>query len=345
MRFRDSLLRQAEACAALGSPFMERLMRLLHARLSPGTPLTDRLLNWPGDTTGTGDAVALRLAGALHRLVLRNADPALVAAYPPNTVSDDALWAAVDGAMTTHAAKIDAWLASPPQTNEIRRSVMLIAAAHWLAGRYDHPMRISELGASAGLNLNWDQYALRAGTHSFGPTDAPVKLTPKWQGSPPPAKPIKIAERRGVDLAPPDTSDPNETQRLLSYLWPDQPERLERTRAALRLPAQPVDRGDAVAWLADRLHKPRRGQTHLIYHTIAWQYFPNERQAIGTHLIETAGRAATEDAPLAWLRFEADGQSPGAALTLRLWPGDHIFDLARAGYHGEWIDWRMPRLA
>ena len=57
-------------------------------------------------------------------------------------------------------------------------------------------------------------------------------------------------------------------------------------------------------------------------------------------LIETAGAAATTDAPLALFGMEADGTGPGAALTLRLWPGDVTLPMGRADFHGRRIDWR-----
>ena len=84
------------------------------------------------------------------------------------------------------------------------------------------------------------------------------------------------------------------------------------------------------------------GQIHLIYHTIAWQYFPAETQATARAAIEAAGARATPDAPLAWFAMEADTESPGAALTLRLWPGDCTFQLGRVDFHGRWVDWRAP---
>jgi hypothetical protein len=52
-----------------------------------------------------------------------------------------------------------------------------------------------------------------------------------------------------------------------------------------------------------------------------WQYMPLEEQQRAQSLIEDAGRRATADAPFAWLRFEADGASDGAALTATIWPG------------------------
>jgi hypothetical protein len=41
------------------------------------------------------------------------------------------------------------------------------------------------------------------------------------------------------------------------------------------------------------------GQTHLIYHTIAWQYFPAQVQVRGAALIAQAGVKATANSPLA----------------------------------------------
>ena len=127
--------------------------------------------------------------------------------------------------------------------------------------------------------------------------------------------------------------------RLIAYLWPDQPDRIARTRAAMALAPVPVDKDDAVDWLERRLAAPWPGRLHLIFHTIAWQYFPPATQARGRALIEAAGAAARSGAPLAWLTMEADADPNGAALVLRLWPGDRTVALGRAGFHGQWVEW------
>ncbi len=88
--------------------------------------------------------------------------------------------------MQTHAARIDDWLNSPPQTNELGRSAVLIAVGHWLAERYGLPLILSELGASAGLNLMWDHYALSLPGGTLGPADPALTLTPDWSGPHPP---------------------------------------------------------------------------------------------------------------------------------------------------------------
>ncbi len=332
---RDAFEVQAQSCEALGSPFMGQLCRVLGARLQRGTALTDRLFVWQGDVGPRGDSVPLRLCGALHALRIEG-DASLTAVYPPISATDDALWDAVARALRDHHARISTFIDSPPQTNEVRRAAVLIAAGHVIATHFPNPMRVSELGASAGLNLNWDQFALSIGRETFGPSDAPLTLAPDWTGPLPPDTAPTVVERRGVDLNPVDPV--TDSLRLRAYLWPDQPERLTLTDAALALPHARVEKADAIDWLAPRL-APVAGQTHMIYTTIAWQYFPVETQRRGLEMIEAAGAKATPDSPLAFMQMENDGGENGAALALRLWPGDLRLPLGRADFHGRWVAW------
>ncbi|MEM6325154.1 MAG: DUF2332 family protein, partial [Pseudomonadota bacterium] len=88
-----------------------------------------------------------------------------------------------------------------------------------------------------------------------------------------------------------------------------------------------------------RLAETTPGHLHLIFHTVAWQYFPSSEQRRAQKLIETAGDAAKTSTPLAWLRMEADDATPGAGLSVRLWPGDETIALGRVDFHGRWLDW------
>jgi hypothetical protein len=339
-RLREALRFQAEACADLGSPFMQRLCSLLSERLEPGTPLTDRLFGWQGDLGPRGDSVPLRLAGALHALKLQG-HTGLAQVYPPHRPDDEALWNEVSNALASEAAFIDRWIDSPPQTNEVRRAACLIAVGHLLDARFGLPLSIMELGASAGLNLNWDRFALEAGGQRFGPKDAVLTLRPDWRGPLHlPATP-KVSERAGVDLNPIDARSEMGRLRLLAYLWPDQPERIALTEAAIGAVEAPPVKGDAIDWLTMRL-APKPGQTRLIYSTITWQYFPRAAQERGERLIREAGANATLESPLAWFGMETDGQSPGAAMTLHLWPPGETLALGRIDFHGRWIDWAGP---
>ena len=185
----------------------------------------------------------------------------------------------------------------------------------------------------------WDRFALDLDGVRMGPDDAGVLLRPELRGDLPQGSTPVVIDRRGVDLNPLDPRDPDDALRLRAYLWPDQPHRMELTERAIAIQDAPVDRADAIDWLAHRLTEPSPGVLHLIYHTIAWQYFPKDAQDRGTALIEAAGARATDETPLAWLSMEADGQDAGAALVLRIWPGNETVVLGRADFHGRWIKW------
>lgn len=339
MTLPEAMRQQAAACAGLGSPFMDQLLTVLADRWAEDTALGRLCADWPGDIGPGGASLPLRLAGGLHALVLSERDTDLAALYPPRSVSGDALAAGVSAALARHQGFMLDWMQSAPQTNEVRRSAVLIAGAHRIASRYPLPFVTSELGASAGLNLIWDRYALSVGGQALGPGNPVLTLRPEWRGPAPSPAPITVTDRRGVDLNPVDTRDPLQALRLFAYLWPDQPHRMELTRAAIAAREGVVDQADAIDWLAPRLETQRPGHIHLIYHTVAWQYFPKDRQALGTRLIEAAGARATDTAPLAWLAMENDGRADGAAVTLRLWPGDHHIVLGRADFHGRWVHW------
>ncbi len=333
---------QSHTCAQMGSPFMGQLLNLLADAWPEDSELGRRFATFEGDIGPAGHSLPLRVAGGLHALVLSNAAPDLAAHYPPHTADDDTLRAAVLNALRTHEPFLVNWCESAPQTNEVRRAAALIAGARVAVSHFDLPLHLSELGASGGLNLMWDHYALDVAGARFGPANPALTLNPDWTGPPPPDVTPRIAERAGVDLNPQDPRKPADLLRLTAYLWPDQPDRLVRTRAAASVAMGHVAKGDAIDWLSPRLAAAPEGHLHLIQHTVAWQYFPPQVQARGTALIEAAGAQATPHRPLAWLSMESDGDTTGkvgASLTLRLWPGDLTLDLGRADFHGRWINW------
>ncbi|MFN7003726.1 MAG: DUF2332 domain-containing protein [Roseinatronobacter sp.] len=345
MNFRTHAHAQAEACLALGSPFTARLLTLIAERLRPGAPVADRLLAWPSERL-QADAVALRLAGALHHLVLTGQAPMLARLYgAPQMTADAQLWHTLDAALRLKAAPILATLDQPPQTNELRRASVYLAAAHWLTAAYRLPLVVSELVSSAGLNLLWDHYAAEIGDHIYGPANAAITLAPDWTGPPPPQTSPLIRARAGVDLNPLDPVA--DRARILSYIWADQPDRMVQTAQALDLATEKrpeVTRGNAVDWLETRLARPIPQAIHLVCHTITWQYFSEADQTRATALLARAGGRVRSDEPLAHLSMEADAEGPGAAIRLHLWPGNDRIDLGRADFHGRWIDWQAPDL-
>lgn len=339
---------QADACLALGSPFMHHMLPLALDAVPAGSALAQRLLDWPEDRlTAQHDAIPLRLAGALHANALQGNAP-LADVFGQASLDASALTQALNAAYQSHEAHILAWLDRPPQTNEVRRSAALIAVSHWLTARFGKMMVVSEIGASAGLNLNFDFYRMDAAGAVYGPAESHVRLAPDWRGLQLAPCPPYLHDTRGVDLNPLNPADPDDHLRLLAYIWPDQQDRQALTKAAIRIANAPdveaqdqVDRADALDWLPGRLGH-QTPFLHLLFSTVAWQYLPAAAQAKGQAIINAAGARATLATPLAWFRMEADGQSPGAGMHLRLWPGNFDVPMGRIDFHGRWIDWQAP---
>ncbi|OUS04308.1 hypothetical protein A9Q96_15280 [Rhodobacterales bacterium 52_120_T64] len=341
IRLADAFNLQADACENLGSPFNAMLLRQVALNMGDDHPVGAHLYGWPSYDTFRSGAVALRLAGAMHSVVLLEMDEGLAAVYPPNQVDADTLWRAVEQAMQAHSDHIIGWMESPPQTNEIRRSNALIPGFHLIAKETGLPLVMSEIGASTGLNLNWDLFAMEIDGQVWGDTDAKVCLTPEWRGPLPPLTDITVLGREGCDIKPLNPNLADDRLRLFSYIWPDQTQRIENTKRAIELACatgRTVLQEDALSFLARRL-EPVKGAARVIYHSIMWQYLSDEDQGKGQAMIFAAGAEATPDTPLAWLRAEPDAQKGSAAITLNLWPNGETRDLGRMDFHGRWIEW------
>lgn len=334
---RASFALQAHYCTELAAPFTAMLCTLLGARLDRSRRVGQRALDWQGEPGPIGDALALRLCGGLHFLARSGSEPALAACYPPAPLPGaDQLWAAVLPLLDSE--KLDAWLDSAPQTNEVGRAAVLMAGLLVIADRFGLPLRLLELGASAGLNLNLDRYGYDLGGLKTGDPMSPVQLQPDWRGPPPPDAGVRIASRAGVDLNPMPLTEAR--RRLPAYVWADQGERLARLDAALALAAAAppeVDQGDAADWLETRL-APAPGVVRVVLHSVAFHYFPKDRQARIAAMMEQAGAKSTADAPLAWLRYEEVDGEGRFSLRLRSWPGGEE-QLAWTHPHGKSVEW------
>jgi hypothetical protein len=354
-RVRAAFAAQASYCEQLGSAFTARLCALLAARLSRSSSVGAAILDWHGDPAPEADNLPLRVTGALHWLVRAGQAPALAALYPPPLgaaggpadPADDALADALERTLAQHSTTLQLFIRRPPQINEVGRAALLLAGLLGLAARHRKPIVLLELGASAGLNLLADRYRCRFGDVTWSPAGARLTLAPRWQGPPPPvAANLAVMRRRGCDLSPVDLADPAERERLVAYVWPDQPERLARLQAAIDTAIERppiVERMEPLYWLEAQLGTgaPPNALT-VIWHSVFWRYLEPDTQRQITSLIETAGAIASASQPLAWLRFEIEpstGTQIAAHLTQTTWPPGEQRRLATAHPHGAWIRW------
>jgi hypothetical protein len=241
-------------------------------------------------------------------------------------------------------------LKRPVQTNEVGRSAALLGGFLRVAEVFDLPLRLFEVGASAGLNLLWDRYRYESRSGGWGGKASPVRFANAFvDRSPPLGIKVRIADRRGCDQRPLNPGSKDDRLTLMSYVWPDQLERFERLRAALdvaRVAPPTVDKANALEWLPRRLASPKRGVTTIVYHSIVLQYLSGEERRTFKSLIDEAGLRATNEAPLAWLRFEPSRTKVGGGrfvVRLTTWPGRIGRLIATAPPHGFPVTWLGDR--
>ncbi len=333
---------QAQWCHRLGSPLYGALLEHCADDLRRATgKLRELLAPYYDDPAEL--ALALRLMAAVHRLALDGSAPTLAAHYPSCGGDGDsrAAWAAFNDVIAAHSRTLSGEIAEPVQTNEVSRAAALLGGFLTVGARFGLPLRLLELGASAGFLLRWDQYRYCARDWTFGPPDSPLQFDDHFLTAMLPLRsdPIAVATRRGCDLAPIDATSEAGSLRLRSFVWADQLDRLARLEAACTVAKSvraTVDRADAPAWLAEQLAVPASGVVTVVFHAVVMQYLPESSRPIIDRLLERAGAFATSNAPLARLSLEP---RTGANVVLQLWPSGEEIALARASLHGRDITW------
>ncbi|MDJ0612686.1 MAG: DUF2332 family protein [Rhizobiaceae bacterium] len=342
---RDSFAEQAGYCKILGSSFMSDLLTGLGKQLDKSTETGRRVLQWSGDPAHKADALALRLAGALHALARSGQDQALAKFYHNPELSSDAEFIpAVLSAIAANDDELYQWLEFAPQTNEVARASIIYSGLSVIAKRFGLPLSLYEMGCSGGLNLQCAQFGYQFKGVEFGDNASILQLSPDWSGELPPDANVEILSRQGCDLNPLSVMDADDAAKLVAYLWPDQPLRIARVEAAIAIAKNDppkLEKADAAAWVEDRFQADgAKGNVRVLYDTIAWNYFPDPvKDRIDQHMHEV-GSAANADNPIAWLTFEFDEEDKGPFLKLRTWPGGGQAEiLASADPHVNKIHW------
>jgi hypothetical protein len=339
----DAFRGQARGCAATGSAIYADLLERAAADVASDGVFADLVSRYRGHPVL--DAMPLRLLGRAHAFVLAGEAPALARFYPSaggRFESEGAWRALLDLAEERRDDLRDAASHWRVQTNEVRRSAVLLPGFLRVAARTGGlPLRIREIGASSGLNQLFDRYHYELGPHRWGDPKSPLCLAADWEGPPPDlAAPLRVADRRGCDVAPIDLRAPAEQVKLQSFIWPDQFDRLERLRAAIAVAAANPPAIDAVPagdWI-ERHVAPEAGAATVLFHSVVWWYIPEPERDRIARTMEAVSARATAAAPLAWLRMEG-ARVDEAELRLRLWPnGDDVL-LAGVHYHGASVRW------
>jgi hypothetical protein len=268
---------QARLCRDYGSHLTGALLEGAADDLAAGGVVADLMA--PHERDPSGSVAPLRFAGSLHRLVLEGKAEELALHYPSvgGTAPVEQVWPAAERACREHLAELQDLVRRPVQTNEVGRSSVLLGILRLVPG----PVRLLEVGASAGLNLRWDRFAYEVGDEVLGDPSSLVRLVQPWQGCWPTSAQAEVVSRKGCDANPLDPTTDEGRLTLASYVWGDHVERLARLRGALdvaaRVPAT-VERAGALEFLTREL---TTDVTTLVWHSVVWQYVdPAERAAV-----------------------------------------------------------------
>jgi hypothetical protein len=337
----ESFRRQIPACRDAGSEFTARIFERCLADLEAGGPVAELVSHHRGNPFL--DAICQRVLGAVQGLVLADKAPALARHHPftggtprwPD--AGDAFVAAI----ADHMDELVPRMGRQVQTNEVRRCCGLLGGFLEIARETGLPLRLLEMGSSAGLLMFWDRYRYELGPHRWGDPAATVVLRCDWEGPPPAlATPVSVASRRGCDLHPIDATDPEQLRFIQSFYWADQAERMELLVAAARAqpgPA-PIERRGGGDFVAREVAELPEGVASVLFHSSMWWYVPREEQKRIADAMEAAGARATAERPLAWLRSEPPSVDHDE-IRLRTWPGGRDRLLGRAQPHGQWVEW------
>jgi hypothetical protein len=345
--------RHADAIERAGrSPLSAALMRGAADDIESGGHLAELI---DGVPLPSGQAPALRVLAALHRLVLADRAPELAPYYPSvgGERSPAGAWDAADQTLRANAEEAKLALRRGVQTNEPGRSAVLFGVLLQVAERYHKPVRLFEIGASAGLNLLAPRYAYRVTEGTLGDVASPLVFEDPWISSPVQdpvgtAAGLAVTDRRGCDVAPIDPTSPDGQLTLLSYIWPDEPDRIARMRAALAVAQRDrpvVDEEAADSWLERVLSRQHDGVSGVGVATVVWQsvvaqYLEPAMRAHIDELVAQAGIEATYEAPLVYARMEPGIHSVrGFGVVATNWPGDESVVVAVAGDHGPPVRW------
>ena len=269
------LRRQAAWCAKDGSPLYGSLLERAAHDLEVEGPVWVVLAGFENEP-GTA-AVSLRFMGAVHRLVLDGTLPELARHYPSTGGEGDAhaTWPVFRQALIDHREEVRALAGNRCQTNEVGRSAALLGGFLEVAHRTNLPLRVLEIGASAGLNLRWDRYRYESADGAWGEAGSPVTFAHSYEIPPTMTRTAEVTERKGCDLHPIDPTTADGALTLRSFIWADQLGRMAQLDGAIEIARDMpvvVERADAISFLERELATPAGGAATVVYHSVFMQY-------------------------------------------------------------------------
>lgn len=234
------------------------------------------------------------------------------------------------------------------QTNEVRRSALLLPAFAGVLASSGKPLALIEIGPSAGLNLLFDLYHYRYRSFELGDPRSPVRLETEPRLPLPSFGIPSVVSRVGIDLNPLDAANPDDMRWLRALVWPEHDDRRALLDAAVSVARDHPPRllgGDLFELLPGEVRAaPPEAQVCLFATFVLNQFSPEMLERLRGMLLELS-----RERPLALLVLGASefvtGSFPSGSPWTSLWlmefehGEERSRHLARCNPHGRWMAW------
>ncbi len=237
------------------------------------------------------------------------------------------------------------------QTNEPGRSAVFQGVIALIAQRGHPSINLVDVGTSAGINLYFDQFPVRA-------TDDDNPLTLVCRDETPVDRSLAlpgVGSRVGIDPSPLDRAVEDDRLWLQACLWPEEPRRLARLDAIIARrsswPATTVLRGTAAERLDDAIALGDPSDLTIVINSYAAAYFSEADQT--AYFEDMAERCANGN--VAWISLESpfmvnwptssttsESARKGATQVLVTLPGGSPTGWGWCHHHGLWLDLDVP---
>ncbi|MEM9458549.1 MAG: DUF2332 domain-containing protein [Myxococcota bacterium] len=277
----------------------------LYRQLARRVATEPRLLDIAADAQPGQSPMAMFFA-AVHFVVLQGASHPLTTIYADiaqgKPVKSDPAPHFVDFCIEHEDQLRRVISASRIQTNEPGRAVFVRLGFEWIGLTFGgDAVAYVELGASAGLNLNWDRFLMRferadhpghpGSRWARGPESSPVPIDCSVSGLEFPAERgatiPPLAERLGLDIDPLDIERSAAREWLRAFIWADDRERLRGFRGAinlLRTTPVPLKKADVTRDLVQACAGLRSRRLVVAHTFLTSQLTAEQREAMSQQL-------------------------------------------------------------
>ncbi|MEL6717219.1 MAG: DUF2332 domain-containing protein [Bacteroidota bacterium] len=289
--------------------------------------------------------------GAVHYLLLKKVDEDLAVHYPSisNKVSKKIPYDLFKKFCLENEASIRTILSTRiVQTNAVNRTAYLMPIISSLYSTEDK-LTVVDIGASSGLNLNYDRYQYNYGSDlTFGKGSVMIK-SKILQGELPDFRSIKKASRKiGIDQNTLDLRKSDNSLWLKGLIWPDLRDRFGLIESAIeefRLSEEvELMNGNRISQFREIINTIPLEESIFIYHTHVLYQFTIEERVRFREMLDEIGK----NRHLNYLAVEG-----GGIFDYSSYPKGQVFmeltkysegkkslnNLGKVDAHGRWIEW------